>query len=68
MDPRVFLTDWQTILEISAIVIFGKIAGLTLATLITGQSFRTAVQVGFGMAQIGEFSFITSRRWESRSA
>jgi monovalent cation:H+ antiporter-2, CPA2 family len=45
-------------LLLSAAVILGKTAGVTLGQLFTGQRFRTALQVGMGLGQIGEFSFI----------
>lgn len=43
---------------LSLIVIFGKTFGVTMGQLFTGQRFRTALQVGMGLGQIGEFSFI----------
>ena len=36
----------------------GQILSTSLRALISGQSLRNSVQVGFGLAQIGEFSFI----------
>lgn len=58
IDPRALLTHPHWVLIISAVVILGKIVNITIGCLITGQTLRTSVQVGFGMAQIGEFSFI----------
>lgn len=43
---------------ISAVLIIGKVTATTIGSLIAGQTLRTSVQVGFGLAQIGEFSFI----------
>ncbi len=49
---------WQATLFLSLVLIFGKIFIISLGTFLTGQSMKTAVRAGFGMAQIGEFSFI----------
>lgn len=47
-----------TILLTTAFVIIGNMLINTTGALITGQTVRTAVQVGMGLGQIGEFSFI----------
>ncbi len=49
---------WPEALALTALVLAGKSLFVSLGALITGQSFRTAIQIGLGMAQIGEFSFI----------
>jgi CPA2 family monovalent cation:H+ antiporter-2 len=36
----------------------GQIAGNTFGTVVAGHDFRTAVRVGTGLSQIGEFSFV----------
>ncbi|OFZ80292.1 MAG: hypothetical protein A2583_11590, partial [Bdellovibrionales bacterium RIFOXYD1_FULL_53_11] len=58
IDPSVMHHNAGSIALIALITIAGKITANTLASLATGQSLRTSVQVGFGLAQIGEFSFI----------
>lgn len=58
IDPVVILKYWPVVLEISAITILGKLLITSLASLGTGQSINTSLRVGFGMAQVGEFSFI----------
>jgi CPA2 family monovalent cation:H+ antiporter-2 len=58
IDPRAAIENWSTILLITAILITGKVIFVTLGAALTGQTLRTAVQVGFGLGQIGEFSFI----------
>lgn len=58
INPAVILEHWPTVLVISLVLMIGKITVISLGTLLTGQSFNTAVRAGFGMAQIGEFSFI----------
>lgn len=58
IDPKVMIQHSGEILLIASALIAGKITFVTLGALITGQTLRTSVQVGFGLAQIGEFSFI----------
>jgi len=50
--------NWLAILFITLTLVCGKICIISLGTFLTGQSIKTAVRAGFGMAQIGEFSFI----------
>ena len=52
---------WQhivPIIGISLVVMIGQIAGNTFGTVVAGHDFRTAVRVGTGLSQIGEFSFV----------
>ena len=52
---------WQhivPIIGISVVVMIGQIAGNTFGTVVAGHDFRTAVRVGTGLSQIGEFSFV----------
>ncbi len=58
IDPHVLLGRYKEIGIITVVLVAGKIVNITMGALITGQTLRTSVQVGFGMAQIGEFSFI----------
>jgi CPA2 family monovalent cation:H+ antiporter-2 len=58
LNPSVLYDHFWTILLIAGATIAGKIFSTTVGALITGQTLRTSVQVGFGLAQIGEFSFI----------
>ncbi len=58
IDPYVIIADLPVVLLISGVMIFGKIVAPSLGSLLTGQSFSNSLRVGFGMAQIGEFSFI----------
>jgi CPA2 family monovalent cation:H+ antiporter-2 len=43
---------------ISLVVIFGQMAFATCGVLLAGQNLKTAVQAGFSLTQIGEFSYI----------
>jgi CPA2 family monovalent cation:H+ antiporter-2 len=58
IDPQVLWEHRWTILALSAITIVGKIFSSGLGSLASGQTFRNSIRVGFGLAQIGEFSFI----------
>lgn len=58
INPHVIVDQWQAVLLISALLIIGKIIVIGFVSFITGQGFNTSVRSAFGMAQIGEFSFI----------
>jgi CPA2 family monovalent cation:H+ antiporter-2 len=58
LDPISMASHWHTIAILSSIIIVGKLATVIFGAFATGQTMRTAVQTGFSMAQIGEFSFI----------
>jgi CPA2 family monovalent cation:H+ antiporter-2 len=57
-DPHIIALYWPTILIICTVTIIGKICVTGVSSFLSGQRFTDAVQIGFGMAQIGEFSFI----------
>ncbi|HRE32007.1 MAG TPA: cation:proton antiporter, partial [Candidatus Berkiella sp.] len=57
-DPNVLITHLYPIIGITVAVILGKVISSSLGILITGKSGKTAMRVGLGLAQIGEFSFI----------
>ncbi|MBX3709711.1 MAG: cation:proton antiporter [Gammaproteobacteria bacterium] len=58
INPSVIVHQWQSVLFITMVLILGKVIVIGTGTFLTGQSFNTAIRAGFGMAQIGEFSFI----------
>lgn len=58
VDPAVLREYWQPILLFTAVVMCGKVLSCTFGALVAGTEGRTALKVGMGMAQIGEFSFI----------
>jgi monovalent cation:H+ antiporter-2, CPA2 family len=43
---------------LSAVVIAGKVLGVTLAAFVAGNGIRLSLQSGMSLAQVGEFSFI----------
>ncbi len=65
LDPQaVFQYRWP-ILIITLVTIVGKVASCSLGTFLTGYAPKTALKVGLGLAQIGEFSFVIAGLGES---
>lgn len=58
VDPAIIATYWGEILLLAAVVIVGMIIFGTLGMLINGQTLKVAMESGFTLTQIGEFSFI----------
>ena len=58
VDPAMIVQYWLPILIITVIVIVGQSFFATVGVLLSGQPLKTAVQSGFSLTQIGEFSFI----------
>lgn len=58
VDPGVLVTYWWQILLLACVVITGMILFGTLGMLATGQTLRVAIESGFTLTQVGEFSFI----------
>lgn len=58
VDPAVIMQHAGTIMLLAAVVVVGMITFGTFGMLATGQPLKNAVQSGFALTQIGEFSFI----------
>ncbi len=58
IEPAQVLAHWAAIAILVAVVILGKMFGVTLACLMVGTPVRPSVQTGMSLTQIGEFSFI----------
>jgi len=58
IEPHLLVLHWGAVLAISAVVVGGKIAGVSSASLAIGERPTVAIKTGFALAQIGEFSFI----------
>lgn len=58
VNPEIIVQYWDTILLLAGVVIVGMILFGTSGMLITGQSLKVAIESGFSLTQIGEFSFI----------
>ncbi len=58
IDPSIMLQYKEVIFVLCIVTVFGKILSASAGSMLSGQSFRNSIQVGMGLAQIGEFSFI----------
>ena len=58
VDPILLWKHIVPIVGISLVVIVGQMLGNTFGTVVAGHDLRTAVRVGTGLSQIGEFSFV----------
>ncbi|MDE7160247.1 MAG: cation:proton antiporter [Muribaculaceae bacterium] len=58
VDPSVLTAYWGEILLLAVVVIVGMIIFGTLGMLVTGQTLKVAIESGFSLTQVGEFSFI----------
>jgi CPA2 family monovalent cation:H+ antiporter-2 len=58
IDPALVLKYWREVAVLAAVVVAGKIVGVSIGSFLTGNRLRTSLQSGMSLAQIGEFSFI----------
>lgn len=58
VDPAILVEYSWPIVTLVLVIIIGQVVFGSLSFLIGGQSLKSAMQCGFSMAQIGEFSFI----------
>ncbi len=58
VDPAMIAQYWLPILVITLTVLIGQPFFAIVGVLLSGQPLKTAVQSGFSLSQIGEFSFI----------
>ncbi len=58
VNPDIIVEYAYPIIVLSLVIIIGMSFFGTLGTLVAGQPLKTSMQVGFSLAQIGEFSFI----------
>ena len=58
VDPEIIVEYLGPILLLSGAVIVGMILFGTFGMLVTGQTLKVAIESGFALTQIGEFSFI----------
>lgn len=57
-DPSACLRYWPAVLLVSAAVVVCKFLNCAFGALFGGESLKTAIQMGMGLAQIGEFAFL----------
>jgi len=60
VDVRECLSHLPEALLLSGVVVMGKFLNCTLGALLCGQRIKTSVQLGLGLAQIGEFAFMVA--------
>ncbi len=58
IDPMTIFSNWDSVLFFTLLTIVGKIVTSAVGAIIAGETLENSLKVGFGMAQIGEFSFI----------
>lgn len=58
VDPNILIQYWGEILILAVVVILGMIIFGSLGMLVTGQTLKVAIESGFTLTQIGEFSYI----------
>jgi CPA2 family monovalent cation:H+ antiporter-2 len=58
IDPQAILAHWAAVLALTALVLVGQVAGVSVGAFLGGASVKTSLQAGMSLAQIGEFSFI----------
>jgi len=61
IDPRTWLSSWQLVLLLVAMIIVGKFVVWSGVVRMFGYRWDTARRVGIGLTQIGEFSFILAQ-------
>jgi len=58
IDPQLVLQNLVPVAVLTAVVLLGKIVGVSLGAFVAGHGVRSSIQSGMSLAQIGEFSFI----------
>jgi monovalent cation:H+ antiporter-2, CPA2 family len=58
IDPSLIAEHWLAVVVLTAVVVLGKVIGVSIGTFLAGYGVRLSVQAGMSLAQIGEFSFI----------
>jgi monovalent cation:H+ antiporter-2, CPA2 family len=65
IDPLFLWQNWQLILGLVCLVLIGKWSIITPLVRLFGYPLKTAITVGLGLAQIGEFSFVLASEGQS---
>jgi K+:H+ antiporter len=58
LDPAVAAANWPLIAALVAVLVCGKIIGVTVGSFLTGHGSRLSLRAGMSLAQTGEFAFI----------
>jgi CPA2 family monovalent cation:H+ antiporter-2 len=58
IDPHLVLENWLPVVVLTALVLCGKVIGVSVGSFLAGGGVKNSVRAGMSLAQIGEFSFI----------
>ncbi len=58
IDPLQIFAYWPLVLIFTAVVLVGKVLGVSLGAFLSGNGFKVSVRAGMSCAHNGEFSFI----------
>jgi len=58
LNPGVIVDNATLIIILTLVVLIGRVIFATIGVLASGEGLKVALQAGFSLAQIGEFSFI----------
>ncbi len=61
IDPRTWLSNWRLLAVMVVLILVGKFAVWFTVVRVFGYPAQTALRVGVGLTQIGEFSFILAQ-------
>ena len=61
IDPRTWLSNWRLLTVMVAMILIGKFVIWFSVVRLFGYPSQTAMRVGIGLTQIGEFSFILAQ-------
>ena len=61
IDPRTWISSWKILALLVGLILIGKFAVWFGVVRLFGYSSTTALQVGIGLTQIGEFSFVLAQ-------
>ena len=60
VNPSACWENWPAILLLTFVVMGGKLVNCTTGALLTGVDIKTSIQMGFSLAQIGEFAYMVA--------
>jgi len=58
LDPAIAAANWRLIAALVAVLIVGKIVGVSAGAFLTGHGTRLSIRAGMSVAHTGEFAFI----------
>jgi monovalent cation:H+ antiporter-2, CPA2 family len=61
IDPRTWVSSWRILLILVGLIVVGKFAVWFGVVRLFGYPSQTAMNVGIGLTQIGEFSFVLAQ-------